>query len=512
MNVRDRLTRRNFLKALGVAASAGAIGAVLPPAAASAASQPPTGVPSIDPNYVRKPDGTYDVEGWYASHPFRSGQPVNISSPALQIDATSYPLVSLPLHPFRPQDGFELCYDLQSAVNAAMAAGGGTVLMNGTAHPYGRATVLGQSHLHFRGNPTGGTVCRGIRLYGSTFARNYDSYAQLINVAHDAAATAALQNPTRDYYFKDIVFDAAGYMSEGSEIMPTPDQGNLPDWVCLGLYGVRDILAQDCTFRNMRSRASVATWYPAEYAGQLAGYKDVADAQWGFVHGIEGVTNAWFRSCVFHGSTWGQPGGDAQNIWPYAFWYLDGPRGCGVVDSRCEGYVHGNGFIVLTNDDFTADLDGDGSLGRDDLRDARYNVFDNIRSTADCLNPFTLFGYANLVQNCSFGGVQLRFCSIGSHAVTRPAPKGGWYRSGGNVIKNNRVAKLTTNADFDPVFVELDYGQLQDAGSLSGNNLVIGNVVDGGGPAYILKVLSSSRSDRTNVVSGNAPTNAVQLS
>ncbi len=397
------------------------------------------GVPSIDPDYVVLGNGTYDVAGWWARHPYNpANPPLTIASPSPVINAANYP-------------------SLQAAIDALPATGG---TISCPAGVYGHAAVIGRSNVHFLGQP--GTVFRGINLFGGTICQSYDKFN--FNVANgDPASVTLFLNPPRNFYFKNITFDANGYV-------PQLVEASTPDWVCLGLYCVRDVLCDNCAFQNM-------------------GYQAALEA--GLITGNRGNANIWARNCAFHGNS---------NTGTFMGVFLDGPRGCGVVNSTIDGWFGSRAFQFQTNDDFSLDLNHDGVYDLSERREARYNVMQGVASTADCHIFCGVQGFSNLVQNCSQSIHISQFVDL----VSREGSRAGCvYHFTGNIVRTNTVQ----NTDY---YLTVDGSNISPGtGSTIGVYTVQNNKVTDSPPNAM--VLETAPVVGPNMVTGNTGPNNIPV-
>jgi hypothetical protein len=416
-------------------ASASAVSAAGPGGTAAAGA----GVPSIDPDYVVLGNGTYDVAGWWARHPYNpANPPLTIASPSPVINAANYP-------------------SLQAAIDALPATGG---TISCPAGVYGHAAVIGRSNVHFLGQP--GTVFRGINLFGGTICQSYDKFN--FNVANgDPASVTLFLNPPRNFYFKNITFDANGYV-------PQLVEASTPDWVCLGLYCVRDVLCDNCAFQNM-------------------GYQAALEA--GLITGNRGNANIWARNCAFHGNS---------NTGTFMGVFLDGPRGCGVVNSTIDGWFGSRAFQFQTNDDFSLDLNHDGVYDLSERREARYNVMQGVASTADCHIFCGVQGFSNLVQNCSQSIHTSQFVDLVSREGSRARCV---YHFTGNIVRTNTVQ----NTDY---YLTVDGSNISPGtGSTIGVYTVQNNKVTDSPPNAM--VLETAPVVGPNMVTGNTGPNNIPV-
>ena len=359
------------------------------------------GVPTLDPDYVLLPNGCYDVVEWYGRHPYHPAKPLLVpGSPLPLVNAADYG------------------DNLQRAVDA-LPATGGTIYC--PAGEYSRAAIVGKSNVHFYGEA--GTIFRGVNIFSGAACENYPAFNRLIDDA-DPAAVKLLLDPVHNFYFNGITFDASGYIS-------TMVDDGTPDWVCLGLYCVRDVLLDNCTFQNLG-------YQPAFHTALITGNR--------------GLANIWARNCAFHGNS---SSGTTSAV------FLDGPRGCGFLACTIDGYFGSQAFQFQCNDDFSIDLNGNGTVDLDERREARYVVLDGVASTADCHSFAGFQGFSNLVQGCSQTVHVGAFVFLVSRCGSRD---GCAYTFTGNIVQNNVV----DNADY---YVTVDGSNVYGSGCRGGSTL-----------------------------------------
>jgi hypothetical protein len=262
----------------------------------SAAVPPPhAGVPQLNPEYG------VDVEVWWAAHPFNpesaNHQPA-IVSPEPRLNVVDYG------------------NSIQRAIDALPPQGGTVVLPPGEYT--GGFTISARNNVHIIAD--GGAVIKGhCRVAVDPIAHDYGAFDTMLH-AGNPKAWQALNNPTRNFYFKQLTFDG-----EGTQVS------------ALALQRVRDVVFDRCVFQNFRD--------------PRAGHP-------GLVNGHMGLHNIWFRHCHFVGSC----------RWVT---YLDGTHGSGMIACRVEKNFSA-GFLFLTNDDFTEDYNGGGDIQPDEMRCAKY--------------------------------------------------------------------------------------------------------------------------------------------
>jgi hypothetical protein len=328
-------------------------------------------------------DYSQDVEAWWARHPFNPASPgyaPTIDSPAPVLDVKA-----------------QFGGDIQAALAALPAEGGTLYLAPGS---YGRFEVVGRSNVHFLGADRDSVFVRGGTFFGCELARDYAAF-QSGYVHGDAAARACGRDRPRNIYIRDVTFDG------GNE--PTTIVENTAYGVAVFLRAYRDVVFERVSFRNY---SDVLTWHP------------------GLVSGNGLLDNIWCRQCHFIGRMrWG--------------WFLDGCRGCGVLGSRFEA-AFGSGYaLFLTNDDFTQDLDGDGTFSLAEQRNAQYNVLaGNTFVGGAGPDIVSVTGMQNLLQGNTLEGYARSFGRFWSRCSQRWSSRGFEYLNYGNRVVGNRLGEV----------------------------------------------------------------------
>lgn len=236
--------------------------------------------------------------------------------------------------------------DIQRAIDA-LPAGGGTVVLPAGQYA-GGFTISARSNVHLIS--PGGAVITGPcnRIVVAPVAHDYKSFDRKV-LQHDPEAWAALTYPTRNFYVKNLIFDGGG--TDVSAVL---------------LQRVRDVVFDGCVFRN---------------------YRDPRTGHPGLVCGHMGLHNIWFRNCHFVGnSRWAT--------------YLDGAHGSGMINCRVEDAFSG-GFLWLTNDDFTEDYNGGGTIDLDEMRCASYTAIYGCTFAGRVNSCVTYQGAHLLVKQCT---------------------------------------------------------------------------------------------------------------
>jgi chitodextrinase len=259
-------------------------------------------VPRLDPDY------STTVDRWWAAHRFNP-------------ESSSYnPTITSPTPVVNLSSG----QSIQTAINGLPSTGGTIKLAAGT---YGRFDISGRSNVHIISD--GGAIITGASVIAvSTRAHNYGEFDRYTSrYERRAEYWNDLLNPTKNFYFKNLIFD-----------------GQNSTTISVTLKRVYDVVFDNCVFRNLRDPAS---GHPGPVAGHM------------------GLNNIWYRNCHFVGNS------------RFAT-YLDGAHGCGAINCTVEGPNFGSGgFLYLTNDDFTEDINGNGRIDRQEERNAKYIVIYN---------------------------------------------------------------------------------------------------------------------------------------
>ncbi|MFN8636818.1 MAG: hypothetical protein U0893_23470 [Chloroflexota bacterium] len=341
------------------------------------------GVPSVSLDY------RVGVADWWATHPFnpRSASYVTRIDPAgaVVVDATSYG------------------NDLQAAIDSLPPEGGTVRLGPGV---FGRATVVGRSHVALVGAGQDATVLRGIEVYGCPAALSYSPYVAAL-YRRDPAALACYLHPAHDILVRDLTFDGDNLLPVYGDHYMT----NLPVF----LRTVRDVVFERVSFRNVQSTDS---WHP------------------GYVSGNVGTDNVWCRFCTFSGG------------FRYG-WFLDGARGSGVVESTFVGQFKSGAVDWLTNDDATVDLDGDGTIEIDEERTARYVVVAENRFEGIGYQAVAMTAWQSLVtQNVVTTPID-RLVTLAAKCSSRFYRNGNVYRMYDDVVTQNSLtrARFVVQAD-----------------------------------------------------------------
>lgn len=331
------------------------------------------GIPSTDPNYSQ------DVETWWGSHPMNpdnsSGYSIGyVPNPPTVIDVS-------------PDGGCGSGTSIQDALDnlpaiptqgytLQLSAGtycGDVHLTNDYSEFGGIFTqTLKRDNIHFIGDSGGGTILQVSHAYataqdyeddwadreefeilGCPESADYTGFSGARNPASDLfeKSNHCIQNPIKNVYLKDIIFD-----------------GNATSHILVHLATARDVVMDRVTIRNT--------------SGTGVGTHD------GSLYGIATLTNFWCRGCTFDGKE------------EYHS-YLDGLHGGGIIYSSVSKKTVNGGLLYLTNDDFTRDRDGDGDVDEPEWGVAQYVV--NYKNTfegkeASSYNAISMMASDSLVK------------------------------------------------------------------------------------------------------------------
>jgi hypothetical protein len=315
------------------------------------------GVPSIDPDYQG------DVRTWWAEHPLNPS-----SKNALHQIISPQPIVEL-------KSGSSI----DEAVSALPASGGTLRLAAGS---YGPFKIIGRSNIHILGPESGEALITGHSyLAVCPEAMDYVKYDAAVSrfdthPLKDQRLWAIYKQPTRNFLLRNLVFDG-----EGKTVVDFPGVGIQGPGGALGLKRVRDVVVDRCVFRNFLDAPS-----NLQHCGPA----------WGHY----GLTNVWFRDCVFSGTA------------RYAV-YLDGAHGSGLIGCKIDGAgCKDGGLLFLANHDFTDDLNENGKLDADEEKCAKFVVI------ADCTfdwskgTPIRYTGRELLVTRSKFNGLMLEAVGV----------------------------------------------------------------------------------------------------
>lgn len=141
-------------------------------------------------------DYRWDVERWWAAHPFNPQSPYYI------------PIGALP-QPDGPVLNVRRDYngDLQAAVDA-LPPGGGTLLLEPGTYS-GDVDIIGRPNIHFVGQPTA-TLTGLVHVFSCPMAREYGTIANKVHRLDPEALACVREQPARNIYFKNLTFDGGG--------------------------------------------------------------------------------------------------------------------------------------------------------------------------------------------------------------------------------------------------------------------------------------------------------------
>jgi hypothetical protein len=360
------------------------------------------GVPSVDCVYEE------DVRQWWSRHPLNPK-----SEQVVQRIQSPKPVVTL-----------NAGESIDEAVKKLPEAGGTLRLVAGT---YGPFAIIGRSNIHILGPESGEALITG-HSYLAVCPEAMDYVEFDKQVSHfdthkyrDKRVWDLYKNPTRNFLLKNLIFDG-----EGKTIVDFPGAGIKGKGGALGLKRVRDVVVENCIFRNF-----VDTPNALQHCG-LA---------WGHY----GLTNVWFRGCKFMGTA------------KYAV-YLDGAHASGFIGCTIEGKgCKDGGLLFLANHDFTDDLDENGKIDPVEEKCAKFvviagNTFDWAGGT-----PIRFTGQNLLVEANTFNGVMLEVVGVypTGEVAHRTWPAGHLkIRIVGNTVGNCARALLNI-FDLNPAKVQL---------------------------------------------------------
>lgn len=303
---------------------------------------------------VRLPAFGTPVEAYWQTHPYNPSSPTYIPVGAIESPANRVHLAS--------------GQSIQAAIDAMGPAGGTIILAPGGT--YAGFSIFAKSNIHIISeDPVNRpTIVGQVRLAVHQLAAQlpgYDGYAafDLGLKNNDPFFWDLFRNPTRNFYFKNVIFDG------GNSVLHN------------NLHHVQDVLFDNVRMQNFR--------YPSQAEKHHRG-------TW---NGNEGLDNIFWRNCQFASSE------------QYIF-YLDGAHVSGVIGSTIDASHFDGGPLFLTNDDFSEDVDGDGVIEWQEQRNAKYNVVANntvyASGTDRVLYDFVaVTGEHTLVQGNTLDGIFL---------------------------------------------------------------------------------------------------------
>jgi len=317
-----------------------------------------TGVAVIDPDYAG------DVREWWSTHP------MNPKAARFQKDIVApSPTVSL-------KSG----ESIMEAVASLPATGGTIRLAAGKYEPF---TIIGRSHIHILGPAEGEAIVTGHSYFAvCAEAMDYVTFDALVsnfdnNHYKDKRVWDLYRQPSSDFHLKNLVFDG-----EGKTVVDFPGPNGIKGLGgALGFKRVRDVLVEDCTFRN---------------------YLDAPDIyqHCGLAWGHYGLTNVWLRRCHFTGAA------------RYAV-YFDGAHGCGLLDCTIEGKgFKDGGLLFLANHDFTDDLNENGKIDADEEKCAKFLVISGNTFEGNISTPVRITGQNCLIANNIARGRMLELVGV----------------------------------------------------------------------------------------------------
>jgi hypothetical protein len=396
------------------------------------------GVPTLPIDY------SLDVEDWWREHPF------NPASPNYKPNIfTETPVVNVNDH-----GG-----DVAAAI-AALPADGGTILFpdGGTYHvPTTGIKIEARNNIHFvsdgRATVTVPAGFNGVPNDNGGYNSVLFQFQSVAGDWHDDnyANDAALANPIRNFYFKNLVFDADG-------------QAN----TIMNFWTTNDVVFDNCEFRGgVTQEIHIGAW----------------------------CDNFWARGCFFTGD------GSHAVVW-------DGTHGSGFLNCKFDFDYHPVAIVFLSNDDCSRDVIDNGVWDDKEVRLGAYiavvnNVFgengsnsveaiaastrrtlvkDNVsygngprffglapRCTQMGISPTLNYEYYDnrLVGNTTYGTLQ-NFAVFRTNPDGNCVPTTAYSRTGKYEVRGNVVHSVM--GDF--VKEEISAGN-----PMQGPNLVCGNCV-----------------------------------
>ena len=334
------------------------------------------------------PDYALPVADWWAAHPFNPRSPSYVAS--IEPGGTVVDVAAFG-------------NDLQAALDSLPPEGGTVHLGPGD---FARARIVGRSHVAIVGAGQDATIMQGLEVYGCEGAMTYTPFVTAL-YRRQQPALDCFTNPARDFLIRDVTFDGADQLPVYGDHTMT----NLPVF----LRTVRDVVFEGVSFKNVRSTDD---WHP------------------GYVTGNLGIDNVWCRRCTFYG-------GFRHG------WFLDGSRGSGVVESTFVGPFKSGAILFLTNDDASADLNGDGIVSADEERTARYAVVAENRFDGIGYQAVAMATWQSLVTRNVVTTPIDRLVTIAARCSSRFYTKGTVYRMYDDLVSENTLtrARFIVQAD-----------------------------------------------------------------
>lgn len=282
---------------------------------------------------------------------------------------------------------------LQKAIDNLPASGGTLRLAEGEYE--GGFEIIHRANIHLLGQD--GVVIRGGQNFviGAEINREYGEFCLAASQKKPDAVEALRDLPTHNIYIRDIVFDESP----------------------VRLGSCRSVLMDRCTFRQPEN------WDAGEVDAD--GKKVMAWKRRIPVTGIMGLQNIWFRDCDFSGHN------------PRGF-YLDGAQGSGVINCRFADsrQLWRNAILLMTNDDCSLDMTGDGELAEWERRDIRYFVADGCHFGGGYnRGAIAVSGRDVLAQNCTVDGNLAAFMVVNAKTSGKPIQ----YEAFGIIVRNNQL-------------------------------------------------------------------------
>jgi hypothetical protein len=352
-----------------------------PTAPGGQVGQQPTqpGVPKVDINYSQ------DIATWWANHPLNPDNPQGIPIGGIQPVGTVVDL--------KPGQSIQAVIDQYKDSGVTMRLAPGLYEESINTRGYSNIQIIADQ-------PGTATIKGHLRVSGGEMAVPkgskspvVKSYAEMNACVHhgtheyNATCEAIMKNLPRNVYFKNVTIDGAG-----------------TDRETIKLATMRDVVFDNVTFQ---------------------GQTDAQSGHDGHITANAGITNIWLRGVHFKGN---------------ARWaaYLDGAHGSGIINSRVDQAFGSGGFLFLTNDDFTEDLNGIPGFQRDEKRNSQYivlagNTFGAIHQAIE------LSADQALVERNVVNGRTLVFAQNTGRCSQRFAENGLVYENTGVVVRNNLV-------------------------------------------------------------------------
>lgn len=322
---------------------------------------------------------------------------------------------------------------------------GGTIILNpGT---YSSFQIRKRRNIHIIA-PDGATITGANSAHGTNLS--YHDFVVAIRVNQDPEHVDDFINKkTKNIYIKGITFDGGGSVTDA-----------------FSANCAEGVLVENCTIQNIKAHPT----YPNHI---------------GTVGGEMGTNNLWWRNCTFKCYT-PDPSGWAL--------YHDGVHAGGCIDCFFENGFNEGACLLLVNDDYTYDIDGDNEYEQNEVRKTEYFVIYGCDFKAGLSRGASMSCANCLIMNCTAQGSFLNSFVRINPKSSIIYPQNKYYFYGNKLIGNNvqgGIALLEANND-------LDYDQHGNKGQI-GRFTIKGNITNG--MTYLMQEIGHI--DGPSIICGN---------